>query len=176
MKNQKLLAVLFFLLTALVAKQFLFPEFDNYKTLQSQLPDAKAEYDNYQEIKKALLSKEIINNSTLAKLEKLNLILPKSFNEDFYIEVISFIVNNNGLILESIDVDQDQSSGDGSLKDVSIVLHLAGDYKDFAGFLKSLQNNITPLEVSEFSINSSGSQDLSNSWRYNVKILTRIAL
>ncbi len=176
MRNQKLLTILFLLLTILIFKNFVSPEIDNYYTLQSQIKDARAEYDIYQKIENSLTSKEIINDTIMNRWEKLKLILPINFNEDFYIESISSLVRSSGLLLESVDVNQDSVSSGSELQDIVISLNLIGPYSDFINFLKSVRNNITPFEILEFSIDSSGKVDGANSFKYGVKILTRIAL
>ncbi len=176
MRNQKLLTILFVLSAILIFKNFVSSEIDNYYTLQSQIKDARADYDIYQKIENSLISKEIINDAIMNKLEKLKLILPINFNEDFYIESISSLVRSSGLLLESVDINQDSVSSGSELQDIVISLNLSGPYSDFINFLKSIRNNITPLEISEFSIDSSGIVDGANSFKYGVKILTRIAL
>jgi Tfp pilus assembly protein PilO len=175
MVNQKLLALLFFLLSFFVFKQFLMPNFAQYGELKKELLSSQKEYENYNNIKSALTQKKI-SDETLSKLEILNFILPKELKQDFYIESISSLVNSSGLILNSIDVGpRPDIVATSDFQDIIINLKLEGDYESFGRFLKAVANNITPLEIAEMSISSFKKID-KNLFQFNIKILTRITL
>lgn len=178
MKNQRLISILIFLVIILLSKQFVLPQWQELTATSDKRDAAQKELSYYREIEAKLSTKKLNTPEVMEKIGKLNLILPKSFNEDLYIEEISYLASANGLILENIDVDLDQDINFKETRRVIINLLLTGSYDDFNRFLVSVKDNLTLFEVSELSITQGGTKEAvrGNNFEFKLKILTHISI
>ncbi|MEO0084179.1 MAG: hypothetical protein ABIJ94_00415 [candidate division WOR-3 bacterium] len=180
MKHQGLLSALILLIVVLLFKQFLLPQWQDFVAARVKFNEVLKELEIHQKIQDVSLTKKLDTPEVTSKIEKLNLILPKVFNQDLYIETISNIASINSLLLENIEVQLDSASPPGNIemRRAFINLTLSGSYNNFNKFLVSIKDNLTIFEVTEFSVNRlSGESALGqDNFRFSLKILTYISL
>lgn len=135
-----------------------YPEYQKFKTLQSELGIKKAEYvakfEYYAETTRVY--NELKKNKE--NLEKVDSALPSDPN----LGKLFYFFNNqtlkNGLVLKSIFLTRSSSSSKNTVKEINFSMSVFGSYSALESFISSLEKSVRMVEVINIAF-SSGGQD-----------------
>jgi len=136
------------------------PEYQRFKTLQSELGIKKAEYNAEFEYYSAI-SKTY--NDLVARKDdvvKIDDALPSDPNLGKLVYFVQENAIQSGLVLKSLFLTKSTSASEDTVRDITFSLSLIGNYSALENFIASLEQSSRLFEIVNISF---GSGDVSNS-------------
>ncbi len=107
------------------------------------------------------------NNISNADIDRLNKIIPETFNSVLFANDINAMASKNSLVIKDFKIDPQRTEDPGSMisqqevspyKTTIITFRLGGQYGQFIKFLSDLELNLRLVDVVKLSIKTVGGQ------------------
>jgi Tfp pilus assembly protein PilO len=146
---------LFIIIILLLVFLLVMPEYDTFKSLQSQLGNKMAEYvaqhDYYAEIDKIYYDLQA-KQDDIAKIDDALSTDPNLGKTVYFLQGAA---KKNGLILKSLFLSKSSTgSGDtksNATKEISFSVSLMGNYPSLGGFISTLENSSRIFEITSIA-------------------------
>lgn len=169
--SRTITSIIFLATAAAVFFTWTKPYFEETKTLESQkasLEEILSNSRQIQELRDNLLAQ--YNDIPQDNLERLNKMLPDHPDSIKFIIELNNVLNNNGMLLKNIDVNDAKSEEkpdfgqEQSIETMEFTIKTTGSYGSFYSFLKDLERDLRLVNINSLNFVSSE----TDSYEFNI--------
>lgn len=146
-KKRLFFSIIILAAIGLVIVFLILPQVSRVKNVRSEIDNLKAELSRKTELSEKIDEMILKYNELVAKIQKIDLTIPKGPQKPELIVQIESLAKENGLILESIVFREPTQKEAVGYKILNISLTLSGNYLAFKNFLTALEQNIRLMDV-----------------------------
>jgi Tfp pilus assembly protein PilO len=154
------IAIALILFTILLLVFFLvMPEYNKFKSLQSELGEKRAEYNAEHVYYNAIAETYAELQSRKDDVQKIDNALPESTDFGEVIYYLQQTAKENGLVVKNLFLSklsspEAQTGANNTVKDIIFSIDLSGDYPSLLGFMADLEKSARMFEINSISFGS----------------------
>jgi len=153
--DKPIIIALILFITLLLIFFLVYPEYQKFKDLQTELSIKEAEYNAEFDYYSAITQSYYDLNSKAEEVKKIDSALPSDPNLGKLVYFLQEQSSESGLMLKSLFLTKSASaSAQNSVKNVSLSLNLLGNYSGLEAFISNLEKSARLFEIDSITFGS----------------------